>query len=496
VATWVVPVVLGVCFMLAAAVLVVVELAQPPRTADFRGIRFSNTVNSPGSRAITAMYRQHVEWLPRPFSGETLEPKWYVRGLVAGWASMILIQIAAILVCRRMRATSLAAWAIGPVLAALVFLLYPPSSTDIYAYSSFGWVADQGANPYLVPPDSLNGDPYASFNDWTMVRTPYGPLWTAISRAIVHFTNNDPFATTLAYKILTTLAAFALAALTYYLAKRFTNNKHLALIAFVLVCWSPILITEAAATVHLDPVMMLPAMLGFAVATCAAPRYFRLAIVLVVISALIKPATLPLIGLLMMTRLARPERVGETAKKIAIDVAVVAGLIAAAYAPFWDRALPRSIVENMNQLYVDEFLRSNPLWVWGLDHVDSLLGISAAIGGNSGSATRLLSMSAAVIVGILMVRALWKQRGTGASEADRTLSMRHFLLLSWAAVTVIIGVLPVNAHPWYVVWPMVPLALLWVSNGVKARERPPIWLLGLQTWLLFSFLIYHTLPKR
>jgi len=493
---WVAPVLLGVCFALAAALLVVVELGQPPRTPEFRGIRFSNTVNSPGSRAIVQMYREHMGWLPRPYSGETLDSSWYVRGLVTGWGSMVALQIAAIVVCRRTRATSAAVWAIGPVLASLVFLLYPPSSTDIYAYSSFGWVADKGANPYLVSPESLPGDPYAAFNDWTMVRSPYGPLWTGVSRALVHLSNGDPFATTLGFKIVTTLAAFALAVLTYQVARRFTDDRHLALIAFVLVCWSPILITEAAATVHLDPVMMLPAMLGFAIATCAGPRHLRIAIILTTVSALVKPATLPLIALLILTRLARPERIVVTARRITLDLVTAIGMIAVAYAPFWDRTLAESIVRNMNQLYVDEYLRSNPLWVWGLDHVDAVLGLSAAIGGNSGSTTRIMSMAAAAIVGIVLVTALWQQRRTNADEMERSLALRRFLLVSWAAVTVIIGILPVNAHPWYVVWSMVPLALLWVTDGRRVRERPPVWVLGIQTWVLFSFMIYHTLPKH
>src|SRR5215218_6417227 len=89
---WVAPVMLGVCFALAAALLVVVELGQPPRTPEFRGIRFSNTVNSPGSRAIVQMYREHMGWLPRPYSGETLDSSWYVRGLVTGWGSMVALQ--------------------------------------------------------------------------------------------------------------------------------------------------------------------------------------------------------------------------------------------------------------------------------------------------------------------------------------------------------------------------------------------------------------------
>jgi len=395
--------------------------------------------------------------------------------------------------------TAVGAWEVGPmgpVVASLLFLLYPPTSTDIFAYASFGWVADEGANPYIVTPDSLRGDPYASFNDWTMVRTPYGPAWTAISRGIVHFSNHDPFATALGFKIFTTLCAFGLAILTYYLARRLTDDRNKALIAFVLVCWSPILLTEAAATVHLDPVMMLPAMAGFAAATAGA-RYHRLGVLLVAISALMKPATLPLIALLILARVARSEPFRVTLKRMAVDTIMVVGIFVAAYVPFWNPSLLRHMVDNYRELYVDELLRSNPLWVWALDHVDSLVHFEARFGGSSGSATRYISMALAATVSIAFIRTLMQQRHCAAvDEHAAALSTRQLLLWSWAAVTVIIGILPVNAHAWYLIWSMVPLSLLWVSDGLRARLRPPLWLLGLQSWVVLSFMIYHTLPKR
>lgn len=494
--SWTAPLVLAAGWAVAAIMLVVVELAQPPRTEAFRGIRFSNAINSPGAREIVALYREQLSWLPRPMADGSLSPRVYVWGIVAAWASMFILQIAALVAVRRSRATNPAPWAIGPVIGSLLFLLYPPTSTDIFAYASFGWVADEGANPYVVPPDSLRGDPYAAFNDWTMVRTPYGPLWTGISRGIVHFSNHDPFATALGFKIFTALTAFGLAILTHRLALRLTNDRTKALVAFVLVCWSPILLTEAAATVHLDPVMMLPAMAGFALVTSDA-RYHRAGVLLVAISALMKPATLPLIALLVLARIARAEPFRTTVKRMALDSAMVIGVLAAAYLPFWNPALLRHMIANYNELYVDELLHSNPLWVWALDHVDSVVHFKATFGGSSGTATRYLSIALAATVAVGFLRRLLKLRRAAAeNEQEASLSTRQLLLWSWAAVTVIIGILPVNAHAWYLIWSMVPLALLWVSDGQRPRIRPPIWLLGLQSWVVLSFLIYHTLPKR
>lgn len=491
----VLPLALGACFALAATLLVFVELAQPPQQPGFKGIRFSNAINSKGARQIVALYRDSLSWLPRPFT-EPLSPNWYVAGLVIAWASMVGLQIAAVVACRRTHATNPMVWAIGPVITSLVLLAYPPTSTDVYAYASFGWVADEGQNPYFRSPESLHGDPYARFNDWTHIESPYGPIWTAISRGVVHFSRHDPFATALGFKIIATLAGFGLAITTYWLARRLTNDPHLAVLAFVLVAWSPILITEAAATVHLDPLMMLLAMLGFAAATGTRTRSVRLGLVLTAASALVKPVTLPLVALLLLTRLAEPERMAVIARRIALDLLVIAAVVTAGFAAYWDRSLPVAMFENLRALYLDHPLRSNPLWVWAFNHVDSVLNITGIIGEDTAKAMRWTVFPLAAGVGVVWVAALLRQRArlvAGEAASPRVVSC--YLLRAWAAVTVIIGILPINAHAWYVIWSMAPLALLWVSDGLHIRRRPPLWLLAIQGWTLLSFLVYHTLPK-
>jgi hypothetical protein len=495
---WALPALLGAGYGLAATLLVLIELGQPPQQPGFSGIRFANTVKSAGARQIVALFRDHLTWLPRPFADAPLSPNGYIWGLCVAWIAMLGLQIAAVLASRRTSATSPLYWAIGPAIASLVFLVYPPTSTDVYAYSSFGWVAEHGKNPYLVAPDSMHGDPYAIFNDWTHVRTPYGPIWTWISRGIVHFTNEDPFATALAYKLVATLAAFGLAAVTYLLARRLTNDRRLATTAFVLVCWSPILITEAGATVHLDPVMMLFAMSGLLVATGERMRSHRLGLALVAASALVKPATLPLIGLMVLVRLIRPEGIRVTARRIALDLLVIAGVAVAGYAPFWDRTFVRATIDNMNKLYVSHPLRANPLWAWALAHVDSVVGFSDAVGGDAGSATRWIAIALAAGLTAVIGRIVLRERRLATmpgAESEARVVLR-LLLWAWAGATVIIGILPVNAHPWYAIWSMAPLALLWITDGQKVRSRPPIWLLGLQCWIFVFFMIYHTLPLR
>ncbi len=491
------PYLLGTGLVLASLLLVFVELAQPAPEPGFPGIRFSNTVGSPGSRAIVAMYREELDWLPRPFADSTLSPRAYVWGLRSSLILMLLFQIGAMWSCRKLKTSSPGAWIVGPAAASLMLILYAPSCTDIFAYSSFGWVADVGENPYLRSPKSIGGDPYASFNDWTQIPTPYGPIWTGISRTIVNLAGHDPFWTAVGFKIVATLAAFGLAVVTYHLAKRFTEKAHLAVLAFIIVWWSPILIIESAATVHLDSLVMFLAMLGLAVATGTRIKSYRLGIALLVVSVLVKPVTLPLLGLLMLGRFTSPDRIGTVMKRVLLDAAMVVAMVAAAFAPFWSTSLPRAMYDNAKDLYADQALHSNPLWMWGLAHIDALIGFSDHVGGDTKSATRWIAVGLTMVVTVLFIRTLRAHRKEAATltpdENDR--ETFRFMIHSWAAVTLVIGILPVNAHPWYVIWSMAPLALLWISDGYRDRVRPPVWLIGLQAWMLLSFLIYHTLPR-
>ncbi len=62
---WLLPVGLGLLLALAAVLLVWVEMAQPATSFHFKGIRFSNTINSPGATNIVILFRDHLDWIPR-----------------------------------------------------------------------------------------------------------------------------------------------------------------------------------------------------------------------------------------------------------------------------------------------------------------------------------------------------------------------------------------------------------------------------------------------
>ena len=457
----------------------------------------SNTINSAGARHTVYYYRDRLDWLPRPFKDDFLSPATYLANIRIVWLGMFLIQVLVLLSVRRSAAASPKVWAIGPLAASIVLLLYPPTSTDVFAYSSFGWVADVGGNPYTDIPRSIIGDPYHDFNDWTHITTPYGPIWTWTSQAIVHIAGHDPFWTAVLFKTVTTAAAFGLAYVTLLIAKRFTENPKLQLTSFVLVLWSPILITESAGPVHLDAPMMLFAMTGLLVATGTRYRSPRLGLVLCTCSALVKPATLPLIVLMGLTRFNRADPWMVVFRRVAIDVAVVLGLIIAAFFPFIDGGFVHATNKMAHDVFIDRPLRSNPLWVWGFSNINKVVHISPWFHIDAGKGTRWLAIILFFFVAVGLTRSVMRerQRGLGATEEESYQTNLRFLVWSWAAVLGVLGLLPLNAHIWYVIWSMSPLAIIWISDGRHDRRRPPVWLMVLQFWIMTSFMIYHTLPK-
>lgn len=495
---WLLPVGLGVLYGLAAVLLVWIELGQPQWSTEFRGIRFSNTINSSGARHAVGLFRQELGWWPGPTDANSLSPMQYLTGLRVAWLSMFALQFGALLAIRRRPWASPWLWTIGPALASLALMLYPAASTDVNAYASFGWVADMGGNPYVDTPRSIPGDPYARFNDWTHITTPYGPIWTGISHGIVHLTGQDPFWTTICFKLVTVLAAFGLAVVTYHLAKRFTDDPRWTTSAFVFVLWSPILITESAGPVHLEPMMMLFAMAGLLVATGTRFESFRLGLLIAVASILVKPATLPLVGLLALMRFAHSDPIPIVLKRLAVDAIASLALLTAGFAFYWDSRFMEAADRMARDVFIDEPMRSNPLWAWGLAHIDGLFGFSDLVGGDAGLASQILTVLVAVIVTVGVVRALRRQRRMAATSAEEDSSQAtlRFMIWAWAVTTMALGILPLNAHAWYVIWTLTPLAILLFTDGRHIRRRPPVWLLTVQLWVVTSFMIYHTLPKR
>ena len=504
------PVGLGLLQPLIVVALVLVELAQPAPAPEhgFGGIAYSNAITSPRSRAGVDLFRERLGWPAddAPGSGwRALSPAGYVWSKRAGIAALALVQSAALLACLRRSAANTGhriwPWLIGPALTSAALLAMPPVSTDVFHYAAAGRLAGDGVNPYLVAPrETIAGDPFAPFNDWGHIATPYGPVWTTLSRLIVGLTGDDPFRVAIGFKAVAGFSAIALGLATVALARRLTGDPRLVAAALVLVTWQPALLLESAGAAHLDATMMLLALAGLLVMAAGGPSGMRGGLTVVAAGALVKPVVAPLVAFAALWRVAGLRQadagVPTAIRRLLGDATAVAALGVVAFAPYWSGSdLWRTLTGESKRLYLDEALGVNAFWFWLLPRLplvpegDPWLELTDAVV-RPGTALGTVVLLAGTWLWLL-VRS-WVSR----SRPDQAPGLGD-QVRAWAMATVALGLLPVNAHAWYAIWPVAPVALAWVATRSPAGPRDeaprvPRWLWWYLAWSLVSFLVYHT----
>jgi hypothetical protein len=106
--------------------------------------------------------------------------------LVLTWLSLGAALLSGAVLDRLTTHRLLAAWS-APLLVGA-----PLYSRDVYSYVAQGRLADLGFNPYRTGPISLGPGPYLSAvgHVWRSTHTPYGPLFVAVERFVVHIAPN------------------------------------------------------------------------------------------------------------------------------------------------------------------------------------------------------------------------------------------------------------------------------------------------------------------
>lgn len=388
-------------------------------------------------------------------------------------------------------------WLLGPVGAHLLMLLMPPSNADIFFYEITGDLARNGINPYVERMSEFPGNPLLPYNHWVDMTAVYGPVWTSFNSLVIWITGPDPLLATLVFKALFGLVALVLAALVYWFVSRLTGAHHLAVASGVLVAWQPNLIVESTGLGHNDPVMMLLSTSGMVMVILGGTRAIRGGIVLVVLSALIKYTSLPLMGILGLTRLADRRERGELTgvfRSWILDGIAIGAVLVAAFAPFWvgTRTL-REMITEPGRLF------SSPLYLYpkvGLEHI-----------GPDWIAHRFESITSTfiqlLVVGVVLATTLrfGKQMWNAGArpQTDKGLPVwTRPVLVSWAVILTSLALIPVNSHPWYWTWPIVPIAILIGHDGKFASKLQghvpgiPTWLWGYLFLTGAMTIAYHT----
>jgi uncharacterized membrane protein len=198
-------------------------------------------------------------------------------------------------------------------------------SQDVYQYLVYGRTAAQGGNPYSDVTHAR--DEWTDHALWRGTRSAYGPIWTAASEGIVRLSGTR---LTKAFLLIKGLAA-VLAIATILLAARVTGSEAgrdsdggLAVLTFA---FNPLVLVSVGLGAHAD--IAVAAALASAVFLYGKGRPLGVTVALAV-GALVK-AYVGLVLLLWVTHVLKRHGV----KRAAAHAALVGGLSAAAFAPYW-----------------------------------------------------------------------------------------------------------------------------------------------------------------
>jgi hypothetical protein len=456
---------------LSSFLLVVVYLGTPVAEGN-RGL--TNLTESYGALERVALWQRAFDWLPGigTSAGDfTLAPGVIAWSSRLGIVGLCLAQAWAFWLAWRGIARSLLTWLLPPIVAQVVMIGLVPSNADVFFYEMTGDLAANGINPYAHALMEFPDHPLLPFNHWIEMTAVYGPVWTSINAAIMSIMGPDPTAATIAYKIFFGVVAIALSVLVYWFVRHLTQQVHLARIAAILVAWQPAMILESAGQAHNDPVMLLLSTAGIFLVIAGGSGAVRGGVILTSLSALVKYVTLPLLALLALTRLNDRHRNGGLPRVIlggALDVVAFVLVAFVAFFPFWNGV---STVTEM--LAEPGRLYTNPLWFDTYLLLEWLFppGVASAWADITRLLLQLISIA---IVGGVIVRFgqfCWRHAAVEGAPIPRLPVWTRPLIVSWTIVLTTLALLPVNSHPWYWTWPIVPIATL-ITFDAAQRQVP------------------------
>jgi hypothetical protein len=371
-----------------------------------------------------------------------------------------------------------ARWAIATIVAVhAIFLLAPPLAlTDIFNYVNYGRMeVVHHLNPYTtIPILEPHSDPSYALSNWRQLLSPYGPLFTLMTFAVVPLGVAASF---WVLKCILALASLATIALVWKCARLMGRDP---VAAIVLTGLNPIVLVWGLGGDHNDFLMLFFIVLGFYLLLLARAREgqqpggqqpgeqskprqgqsWRLGLAGMEVGAgaafvtavAIKASAGVLIPVVLAGLLRSPRRLGRVvAGTVGAGVLVgIASLIA------FGLHLPDLSTQGV--LVTEE-------------SVPNLLGLALGSGGETEALRKVLSV---VLVGsVLLCCALafgWRRRSTAGSSGPLPAERmgwfdRSVTASGWASVALLVTLSWVL--PWYVLW-VLPLAALSSSRRLRA----------------------------
>lgn len=366
-------------------------------------------------------------WMVGPlrglWPGLTANPSW-LAWLVSGlMALMFGLYLAAFLTAPRLGAR----WTIAAVLAIhVIFLLAPPLSyTDVFNYVNYGRMGvAHDLNPYVtLPASGPHGDPSFALSNWHHLRSPYGPLFTLVSYALVPL---GVKASLWALKLLVCGASLATLGLVWRCA-RLLRRSPVAAVAFV--AFNPIVLIWGLGACHNDALMMLFVVLAVYLALRQRPRpSWGGAGSALVTAIFVKASAAVLLPVLLVAAAAR-RRFLAGALLAAVPVTLASVTAFGFHLP--DLSTQGRLVTAIG--------------------IPNLIGLALGQGGETGTLQIVIGALAGLAV---LACAIWAgRRPRGWITACGIAMLALVVSLSWAA-------------PWYVLW-ILPFAALSAGRWLR-----------------------------
>jgi hypothetical protein len=353
-----------------------------------------------------------------------------------------------------------AGWVIAAILAVhAIFLLAPPMAlTDVFNYINYGRMEiTHHLNPYTtIPIAEPHSDPSFALSNWHQLLSPYGPLFTLLTFAVVPLGVAGSF---WALKCILALASLATIYLVWRCARLLGRDP---VVAIVLVGLNPIVLVWGLGGDHNDFLTVFLIVLGFYLLMRARPdaergsagasvtgagslspgrrvRGWLLPIspadigagVAFVTAAGIKASAGILIPVVLAGLLRAPRRLTQ----VVIGMAAAGALIALVSLIAFGLHIPD--LNTQSRLVTNE-------------SVPNLIGLLIGVGGENETVRIVMS---AVLGGSVLVCCAMAWRARDSLAASGWASVALLVTLSWVL-------------PWYVVW-VLPLAALAGSRRLR-----------------------------
>jgi hypothetical protein len=411
-----------------------------------------------------------------PTSHDNFYPHWLAGPLGGLWPGMsgnsttlrylfsgaIVLMYVGYLVVLKSTAKLSVRWVLGAIVAVhAVFLLSPPLAlTDLFNYLNYGRMeAVHNLNPYTsIPILEPHNDPAYALSNWHQLLSPYGPLFTILTFAVVPLGVAASF---WALKTILGLASLATIFLVWKCARLLGRDP---VTAVAMVGLNPIVLVWGLGGDHNDFLMVFCIMLGFYLLLRArssiepsqqargglrawlaplSPAHVGAGVAFVV-STGIKASG----GVLIPVALAGLLRNRRALTQVLLGMAGATILVAAVSLLTFGLHTPD--LSTQSRLVTSE-------------SVPNLIGLAVGAGGESEALHKLMSAALVISIGLCCWMA-WRRSPEGGSDLADGSGERTIEASGWASVALLVTLSWVL--PWYVLW-VLPLAALSGSRRLR-----------------------------